>query len=326
MAKGNLFLGFGRGAIGDIVLYRSMGEQLSRARNRHPRNPRSVGQLYQRAIMATVMRAYAAGSQIFDHSFQGFYGSAASQRQFMSVNSRLLRRLLAQDVEWGFVTDETRARCVAPGTLTPVCFDGMIVSQGSYDQRAFVVSRDNLGVCSFKLPDATPGQTKAEYAAAAGLIAGDIYTIVVIDYDPEYVEFTVDDEPGYYGQQLRGSFAFVRFRVLEDFVNSPGAMTDDIRLNDIFKQEESSRYWNPAFKYLPIRFPLTAEWLLPWQWSLGHAAIIRSRTNCDLRSNSSLFRLTAETSGISSEHVLAAWQAGTQQLGSSELILEGGDI
>lgn len=326
MAKGNLFLGFGRGAIGDIVLYRSMGEQLSRARNRHPRNPRSVGQLYQRAIMATVMRAYSAGAHIFDHSFQGYNGSAASQRQFMSVNSRLLRRLLAHDINNDLMADETTARCVAPGTLTPVGFDGMVVSQGSYDQRAFVISRGYLGACSFKLPDATPGQSKAEYAAAAGLIAGDIYTIIVIDYDPEYVEFTVDDEPGYYGQQLRGSLAFVRFSVLEEFVNSPEAMTDNIRLNDIFKQEESSRYWNPAFKYLRISFPLTAEWLLPWQWSLGHAAVIRSRTNSGLRSNSSLFRLTAETSGISSEHVLAAWQAGTQALGSSDLILEGGDI
>lgn len=326
MAKGNLFQGMARGKVGDVVFSRLNGEQIARVRNRHPRNPRTDAQLYQRAVMATIMRAYSAGKRIFDHAFQGYNDSAANMRQFMSVNAKLLRTWLAHDINNDLMTDETTARCVAPGSLTPVAFEGMVVSQGSYDQRAFTISFDNLGVGSFKLPTATAGQTKAEYAAAAGLLADDIYTIIVIDYDPEHVVFSIDDEMGYYGQQLLSSFQFVRMRVLPEFVNSNDVMSDAVAYKDIFKIETFSEYWDVHRKELPYNWTMTAEWLLPWQWSLGHAAIIRSRADQGLRSNSELFKLTAETSGISSEHVLAAWQAGTQELGSSELVLEGGDI
>lgn len=326
MAKGNLFQGMAHGKVGDVVFSRLNGEQITRVRNRHPKNPRTDAQLYQRAVMATIMRAYSAGKRIFDHAFQGYNGSAANQRRFMSVNAKLLRTWLAHDISNGLMTDETTARCVAPGSVTPVAFDGMVVSQGSYDQRAFTISFDNLGVGSFALPAATPGQTKAQYAAAAGLLADDIYTIVVFADDTANVVFTIDDEPGYYGQQLLSTFEFIRLRVKAEFVNSTDAMSDTVTLADIFEQEESTWIWNPAFKTLPYNTKITAEWIFPTQDWRGRAAIIRSRTDQDLRSNSELFRLTAETSGISSEHVLAAWQSGTQELGSSELVLEGGDI
>ena len=59
----------GRGKLGDIVLTRIDGQQIARPRNRQPKNPRTNKQLYQRAVMATVMQAYSAGIKIFDHSF-----------------------------------------------------------------------------------------------------------------------------------------------------------------------------------------------------------------------------------------------------------------
>ena len=59
MSKGNLFLGFGRGKVGDVVFYRSNGEQITRSLNRNPKNPRSESQLLQRIIMGTVMQAYS---------------------------------------------------------------------------------------------------------------------------------------------------------------------------------------------------------------------------------------------------------------------------
>lgn len=326
MAKGNLFQGMAHGKVGDVVFSRLNGEQISRVRNRHPKNPRTPAQLYQRAIMATVMRAYSAGKRIFDHSFQGANGSAANQRKFMSENAKLLRSWLAHDINNALAADETTARCVAPGSLSPVAFDGMIVSQGSYEQRAFAISYDNLGVGSFRLPTAAEGQSKCQYAAATGLLVDDIYTIVVFADDTNNIVFTIDDEPGFYGQQLLGTFEFIRLRVKADFVSSTDPMTNAVTLADIFVQEESTWIWNPGFKTLPYNTVLNAEWILPTQDWRGRAAIIRSRTDQDLRSNSELFRLTAETSGISSEYVLAAWQAGTVSLGESELILEGGDI
>ena len=71
MSKGNLFQGMARGSVGDVTFTRVNGQQVARVRNRKPKNPRTNKQLYQRAIMATVMRAYSAGRAIFDHSFEG---------------------------------------------------------------------------------------------------------------------------------------------------------------------------------------------------------------------------------------------------------------
>ena len=91
MAKGNLFQGMGRGKVGDVVFSRLNGQQIARVRNRNPKNPRTNAQLYQRAIMATVMQAYSAGIAIFDHSFQGKEVGAQNQRRFMALNAKLLR-------------------------------------------------------------------------------------------------------------------------------------------------------------------------------------------------------------------------------------------
>ena len=87
MAKGNMLQGMARGKVGDVVFSRLGGEQIARVRNRHPKNPRTNAQLYQRAIMATVMQAYSAGKVIFDHAFQGREIGAGIQRRFMALNA-----------------------------------------------------------------------------------------------------------------------------------------------------------------------------------------------------------------------------------------------
>jgi hypothetical protein len=91
MAKGNLFQGMARGAVGDVVFSRLNGQQVSRVRNRQPANPQTNAQLYQRAIMATVMQAYSFGKKIFDHSFEGKKKGSECQNAFLSLNSLKLR-------------------------------------------------------------------------------------------------------------------------------------------------------------------------------------------------------------------------------------------
>ena len=71
MAKDNLFLGFGRGKLGDLVMYRQNGTQITRARNRSPKNPQTALQLLQRVLMKTSSVAYSLMQDIVNHSFQG---------------------------------------------------------------------------------------------------------------------------------------------------------------------------------------------------------------------------------------------------------------
>lgn len=72
MAKGNIILGYLRGSIGDITFFRAKGQQLSRARNRAPANPRTVAQMDQRAKMACAVKFFSqVGANFFRYAFEG---------------------------------------------------------------------------------------------------------------------------------------------------------------------------------------------------------------------------------------------------------------
>lgn len=104
MAKGNLFLGQARGKIGDIVLTHINGVQVSRPRNRKPKNPRTPYQLLQRVVLKTTSAAYSFLQEICDHSFQGHREGTPCQSQFMKRNVALLRSMLSDEINsrnWG---------------------------------------------------------------------------------------------------------------------------------------------------------------------------------------------------------------------------------
>ena len=94
MAKGNLLLGMGRGKLGDVVLSRAYGQQISRARARVIKNPKTKGQQVQRIILATVTKAYSQMKPIVNHSWQGVAYGAASMNKFNKVNMDFLRNQL----------------------------------------------------------------------------------------------------------------------------------------------------------------------------------------------------------------------------------------
>lgn len=101
MSKGNLFLGFGRGKVGDVVFSRQNGEQVTRARNRSPRNPRTPLMMLQRVSMKTTSLAFSLMKDICDHSFQGYTGTTENQSRFIERNIALLRQRLAEYINSG---------------------------------------------------------------------------------------------------------------------------------------------------------------------------------------------------------------------------------
>ena len=86
MAKGNLILGTASGKLGDTVMYRKDGQQLSRVRVRKIANPKTEPQAMQRALLGTLGTAYSYMKSIADHSFQTAQGSLANMRMFMKQN------------------------------------------------------------------------------------------------------------------------------------------------------------------------------------------------------------------------------------------------
>ncbi len=98
MAKGNMFLGMSRGSVGDVTFYRGRGQQIARARNRNPKNPRSTAQVIQRMVLATASKAYARLKSIADHSFQGVSYGADSQSYFLKRAMDDIRAWVAQTI------------------------------------------------------------------------------------------------------------------------------------------------------------------------------------------------------------------------------------
>ena len=95
MAKGNMLLGFSRGSVGDLTFYRRNAQQITRARARVVKNPKTLAQQMQRAIMRTSVEAYKVIKEICDHSWEGVAYGANSYAEFQKQNMAMLRRLAA---------------------------------------------------------------------------------------------------------------------------------------------------------------------------------------------------------------------------------------
>lgn len=90
-----MLLGFSRGSVGDLTFYRRNAQQVTRARARVVKNPKTLAQQMQRAIMRTSVEAYKVIKEICDHSWEGVAYGANSYAEFQKQNLAMLRKLAA---------------------------------------------------------------------------------------------------------------------------------------------------------------------------------------------------------------------------------------
>lgn len=314
MSKGNLFLGMGRGSVGDVTFYRANGQQLARARNRSPRNPNSDAQLVQRAVAASVVLAYKAGKVIFDHAFEGKEVPAGNQRRFLSVNMKALRSAVISQIETPAA--EASAAVVSPSSTYPVP-NAYRISEGSLIQNLFDVRLiDNAGVSGLQavMKDANEGESVAQYAARLNLSAGDIYTIVGFGISPvgssaDLVSPTT-------------SFGFIRLIVKEGLGDVTTAMSA-ATYGDFFTIDSSGSTF-PDIQL--VTQGLNIDQINSAR--TGSLGVIRSNENSGLRSTSDMvvpIQLEGGLNnwGVAPVNLLDAWSRDASGL-QSPLILEGG--
>lgn len=321
MAKGNLFLGTASGKVGDVVMYRANGEQCSRVRNRHPRNPNSTKQAIQRAVLATVAQLYSIGQELFDHSFQGKSVGRESQRFFLKRNADILRAAVIADLNAGNAGAACAARVVAPGLTCAVPFVGALVANGNYDNRVFGWNASSYG---YSIPaPASAQETVGEYATRVGLVAGDIYTFGYIsnNSDTDAPLFSVNHQSKYAGV-YRAYFGYIQFLVPETIFNSSELVTGK-KLSEVFEvaggNVDLSDLVTIGGGQLIDLMNLCGD-------DEGCIFCIRSRWDSDLRSTSFLMPGTAEMAyGLATDSLLPAWRdkAG---LNDVELILDGSNF
>ena len=89
MSKGNVLLGMARGAVGDIVFSRLKGQQVTRARNRQPANPRTSSQMYQRALFTDAVKFFTRGRRnLFQFAFENKKENESDYNAFMRENAK----------------------------------------------------------------------------------------------------------------------------------------------------------------------------------------------------------------------------------------------
>lgn len=327
MAKGNMLQGMARGKVGDVVFSRLNGQQISRVRNRQPYNPRTNKQLIQRAIMATVMNAYSAGKEIFNHSFQGKAVGSENQREFMRLNAKYLRGIIADDINNDVAIVKQKGRVVAPKATAPTA-SPLIISRGSYQNNFF--GWDNDEFCLTHLVPQENETCKA-FCERCGLLPGDLYTIVSFGFNYPTAPATIEDA---LKNAVSCSFYFIRLQVKADALTDNGAITTNLAA--------SAATTGVPFIITDqkVKSPLSVialgdnGVLAPGRMNLdtlGTFGVIRSRLDSDLRSDSEMNVIYSETmknvvNGIASGYITEVWGAGAVSVGDSDLILEGGDI
>lgn len=310
----------GRGKVGDVVFYRMNGWQMARVRNRNPKNPRSNEQLYQRAVIATTMKAYSIGKEIFDHSFQGYTVGEGNMRRFNSVNARILRSELLNDVQQGIALEDQVGRFVAPRSVYPTPVIGLQVSEGTLENNLFTAKETN-GSYLFYWAESNGVTLVNDYLDALNIQPGDIFTFVYMIADPNEKVYVAEWNKTPYCTQYATKFAWLRLIAKERPL--AGAELDKAGLPDLFQIEGGGIPLKLGSSKIDPGLPIRINIGVPE--AMGVMACIRSRNDVDLRSTEFTVPFGSTAFGITSSNILDVWIDDVQKIGESELILEGGD-
>ena len=162
MATDNLVLGFGRGKVGDLVFYRREGQQITRARNRAPKDPKTDKQLAQRCRISGPMMMYRSmrktlpliGLWEYKKDHQTDYNNAVQLNMYSFTDFSTKQMAGANNVNWG----------------------NYYISQGSLKQLVLYDTTDNwlLAPLQLTLADlSTIATLSAALIASANYAAGD---------------------------------------------------------------------------------------------------------------------------------------------------------
>lgn len=222
-----MLLGLARKKLGDVVFYRSEGQQRSRVRVRDIKNPRSAKQSMQRMILATAAKMAAAYEPIVNHSFEGVAVGVDSVRHFRSLAMQALRAAASLSVSEN--PDAPVADYAIKGAPIVGGLDGLPISRGSLSMKSpgFNSNEDFGFNITYPLATIT---TQAQYEAALeeiGLVPGDQLTLVQLMINTNIPVATFDRESNH-AQGVR--FARVTFKA-ELPENFSGALVIDDHFN-----------------------------------------------------------------------------------------------
>lgn len=170
MAKGNALLGYARGSVGDVTFSRVKGQQVSKARNRKPANPKTKRQMLQRASFINPVKFFTQG-------VQAFYKFAYSDKKVTESDFNAFQRHNAK-ASYPVTKDEYNSNKVAPigrYMMTKGKLPGVVLSSDNTHEGCPVLRLVGISI------DSTMAVLSQFLIDSFGLSAGDIVTIVAVE-------------------------------------------------------------------------------------------------------------------------------------------------
>lgn len=181
-------MGYARGKVGSVVLARSKGQQITRAYNESPKNPRSEKQMLQRSAFMAATKFFSRGQQaFFKFAFENKSPKQSDYNAFMSENAK--KGLHMSQAAF----NETSYPSIAPFMMTKGSLAELPLTLNS-GKTFFEVEATGL------TSSANIGELSTAIMNTYGALAGDIVTICVIVANGSNAENTPAVEPEKRGQ------------------------------------------------------------------------------------------------------------------------------
>lgn len=166
MAKSKGFFGIRTGSTKNFTFSELHGEQITKERVSKVKNPRTIRQMRQRMLMATIGAAYSYLKAIADHSFEGKTVGQQNMSEFMRLNLNKFRDAsLNNSAAYAFNAYQDKL-------INPMRF---ILAKGSLPAMPFVINATNQIELSYNVTDASTAEKVYE---VMGLNKGDMVTFV----------------------------------------------------------------------------------------------------------------------------------------------------
>lgn len=172
MAKSKGFFGLRSGSTKNFTFSELNGQQITKERVYKVKNPRTLQQMRQRMVMATVSAAYSYLKEICDHSFEGLGVGSPCMSEFMRLNLDALKTKAQNDaavIAFNAYQDKN---------INPVPF---MVSKGSLNEIVPTIAENKLSWSTAK-GDADTTTAEGIYATL-GLNQGDMVTFILCGGD-----------------------------------------------------------------------------------------------------------------------------------------------
>lgn len=287
MAQSKGFFGIRSGSTKNFTFSEMNGKQITKERVYRVKNPRTMAQMRQRMLMATIGAAYSYLKVIADHSFEGKTVGQQCMAEFMRLNLNKFRAAAKND-KGSYAFNAYQDKLINPMRYT--------LSKGSLPEMPFIINSQNQIELSYNVGEI---KTAKDVYDAMGIQEGDLVTFVWVVGSSSLTKNIFNFTPS-------------RLNIVRLYANKTGVVATP---HDAFTFDA-----NHSDLDINVNKSTDVLKLTSTEVNIGAVILSRQAGGTWLRSNSSMAGNKSILAGVTVENQLSTYPI------ESELILNGGEM